>query len=71
MNHPKVIANSLYWQEYILKASKDPKQKERALSDRETQGRTSTNKTRINTTLKPLILGGFGVGFTLCFKNQH
>ena len=31
MNHPKVIANSLYWQEYILKASKDPKQKESAL----------------------------------------
>ena len=31
MNHPKVIANSLYWQEYILKASRDPKQRERAL----------------------------------------
>jgi hypothetical protein len=31
MNHPKVIANSFYWQEYILKASHDPKQRERAL----------------------------------------
>lgn len=31
MNNPKVIANSLYWQEYILKASRDPKQRERAL----------------------------------------
>ena len=31
MNHPKVIAQSLYWQEYILKASHDPKQRERAL----------------------------------------
>ena len=31
MNSPKVIANSLYWQEYITRASKDPKQIERAL----------------------------------------
>jgi hypothetical protein len=31
MNDSKVIATSLYWQEYVLKASRDPKQKERAL----------------------------------------
>lgn len=31
MNSPEVIATSLYWQEYITKASKDPKQIERAL----------------------------------------
>jgi hypothetical protein len=31
MNHPKVIEKSIHWQEYILKASKDPKQRERAL----------------------------------------
>jgi len=31
MNDSKVIANSIYWQEYITRASKDPKQIERAL----------------------------------------
>jgi hypothetical protein len=31
MNSPKVIANSLYWQEYITRISKNPKQIERAL----------------------------------------
>lgn len=31
MNSPKVIANSLYWQEYVAKISKNPKQVERAL----------------------------------------
>lgn len=31
MNSPEVIANSLYWQEYITKASKNPQQIERAL----------------------------------------
>ena len=31
MNSPKVIATSLYWQEYVAKVSKNPKQIERAL----------------------------------------
>lgn len=31
MNNPETIEKSLYWQEYILKASRDPKQRERAL----------------------------------------
>ena len=31
MNNPEVIATCLYWQEYVAKVSKNPKQIERAL----------------------------------------
>jgi hypothetical protein len=37
MNSPEVIANSLYWQEYVAKVSKNPKQIERALKAIEKQ----------------------------------
>jgi hypothetical protein len=30
MNSAEVIRNSIYWQEYILRASHNPKQRERA-----------------------------------------
>jgi hypothetical protein len=30
MNSPQVIEKSIFWQEYILKASTNPKQRERA-----------------------------------------